>query len=86
MPRLTITHAEAQQAAVLRALDVYIGERRRAGADHQNIAKSLGLGYSTLRAKMLKPGTFRLDELQRIANTMNISISKFLGESNADVR
>ena len=86
MPRLTQTHAEAQQAAVLRALDVYIGERRRAGADRRDIAKSLGFKYSTLWDRTQCPGSFRLDELQRMASVMNISISRLLGEDNADVR
>lgn len=83
MPRLPKTKAEAQQAAVLRNIDVYIAERRRAGADCNQIAASLGMGYTTLYHKMKKPETFRLDELQFIANVLNISISRLLGEEQA---
>ena len=86
MPRLTQTRAETQQAAVLRALDVYIGERRRAGADRRDIAKSLGFKYSTLWDRTQSPGSFRLNELQRMASVMNISISRLLGETNSDSR
>lgn len=85
MPRLPKTKAEAQQAAVLRALDIYIGERRRSGVDRHEIAESLGFSYSTLHKKMISPASFRLDELQMIANVLNISISRLLGESNTDV-
>lgn len=83
MPRLPKTKAEAQQAAVLRNIDIYIAERRRAGADCNQIAASLGMGYTTLYHKMKKPETFRLDELQFIANVLNISISRLLGEEQA---
>lgn len=83
MPRLTKTHAEAQQEAVVKALDVYFCERKRAGVDHNSIAKPFGICYTTLRHKMQRPGSFRLDELQRIANVLNISISRLLGEEQA---
>lgn len=85
MPRLPLTKAQHQRLALVRTIDGYIGERRRAGAGHREIAMSLGLGYTTLREKLAKPERFRLDEIQFIANVLNISISRLLGEDNADV-
>ena len=85
MPRLPLTKAQHQRLALVRTIDGYIGERRRAGAGHREIAMSLGLGYTTLREKLAKPERFRLGEIQFIANVLNISISRLLGEDNADV-
>ena len=86
MPRLPLTKAQRQRLALVRTIDGYIGERRRAGAGHREIAMSLGLGYTTLREKLAKPERFRLDEIQHIANVLNISISRLLGETNSDSR
>lgn len=80
MPRLPLTKAQRQRLALVRTIDGYIGERRRAGAGHREIAMSLGLGYTTLREKLAKPERFRLDEIQHIANVLNVSISQLLGE------
>lgn len=85
MSRLPLTKAQRQRQALVRTIDGYIGERRRAGAGHREIAMSLGLGYTTLREKLAKPERFRLDEIQHIANVLNISISRLLGEDNTDV-
>lgn len=83
MPRLPSPKAQRQRQALVRTIDGYIGARRRAGAGHREIAMSLGLGYTTLREKLAKPERFRLDEIQFIANVLNISISRLLGEEQA---
>lgn len=84
MPRLPLTKAQRQRLALVRTIDGYIGERRRAGAGHREIAMSLGLGYTTLREKLAKPERFRLDEIQYIANVLNLSVAKLLGDEQDD--
>ena len=84
MPRLTKTHAEKQQESILRWLDIYTGERSRAGADYVTIARSLGFPYSSLYKRRKNPSDFTLAELQRMASVMNITISTLIGESKGE--
>ncbi|MCI8388947.1 MAG: hypothetical protein HFE63_10860 [Clostridiales bacterium] len=85
MPRLAKTQAEKQQESILRWLDIYTGERSRAGSDSETIARSLGFAYSTLYKRRKNPWDFTLAELQRMANVMNITISTLLGENKGEI-
>lgn len=80
MPRLSKTQAERQCDAIVRAVDGYFAECRRAGRDRYEAAASLGIPYTTLRRRTMSPESFTLGELQSIANTLNLSLPSLLGE------
>lgn len=80
MPRLPQSRADRQQTAVLRAIDAYAAERKRAGQTMKMTARTFGLEYQTFNHRRKRPETFTLAELQRIANTLNISLMTLLGE------
>ena len=80
MPRLPQSWADRQQTAVLRAIDAYAAERKRAGQTLETTARTFGFEYQTLNHRRQRPETFTLAELQRIASTLNISLMTLLGE------
>lgn len=82
MPRLSRTTAEKQLDAIRGAVDIYMMKRTRDGVDCNTAAAALGFKYSTLRDKRKRPETFTVGEIQRIANTLNITIPTLLGENN----
>lgn len=82
MPRLSRTAAEKQLDAIRDAVDIYMMKRTRDGVDCNTAAASLGFKYSTLRDKRKRPETFTVGEIQRIANTLNVTIPTLLGENN----
>lgn len=82
MPRLSRTAAEKQLDALRDAVDVYMMKRTRDGIDCKTAAAALGFKYSTLRDKRNRPETFTVGEIQRIANTLNVTIPTLLGENN----
>ena len=79
MPRLTKNLAQRQRDAVVRAIDAYLAECKRAGRDYPSTANALGVPYATLRRRTKSPENFTLGELQSIANTLNITIASLLG-------
>lgn len=82
MPRLSKTTAEKQLDALRDAVDVYLMRRTRDGVDCITAAAALGFKYSTLRDRRKHPETFTVGEIQRIANTLNVTIPTLLGENN----
>lgn len=82
MPRLSRTAAEKQLDAIRDAVDIYMMKRARDGVDCNTAAAALGFKYSTLRDKRKRPETFTIGEIQRIANTLNVTIPTLLGENN----
>ena len=70
---------EKQCAAIRAHIAVYIDDRRRAGWDKDRIAASLGFAYSTLHKRRDRPENMTLAELQRISNTLNITIPTLIG-------
>lgn len=82
MPRLSRTAAEKQLDAIRDAVDIYMMKRARDGVDCNTAAAALGFKYSTLRDKRKRPETFTVGEIQRIANTLNVTIPTLLGENN----
>lgn len=82
MPRLNQTTADRQRTAVVHALDCYTADRRRAGDDSRQIAERLGFDYQLLRLRKQSPENFKLGELQRIANVLNVSLATLIGASD----
>lgn len=82
MPRLSRTTAEKQLDAIRDAVDIYMMKRTRDGVDCNTAAAALGFKYSTLRDKRKRPETFTVGEIQRIANTLNVTIPTLLRENN----
>ena len=82
MPRLSRTTAEKQLDAIRDAVDIYMMKRARDGVDCNTAAAALGFKYSTLRDKRKRPETFTVGEIQRIANTLYITIPTLVGENN----
>ena len=86
MPRLKQSTADRQQSSVVAHIDVYTCSRRRAGADCENIAHSLGMAYKTLQRRIRCPSDFTLGELQHIANTLNISLARLIGAAGDELK
>lgn len=84
MPRLPQSRADRQQTAILRAIDTYAAERKRAGQSMESTARALGFEYQTLNHRRHRPESFTVGELQRIANTLNVSLIALLGEKGTD--
>lgn len=82
MPRLSQTVAEKQLDALRNSVDIYMMKRTRDGVDCSTAAAALGFKYSTLRDRRKRPETFTIGEIQRIANTLNVTIPTLLGENN----
>lgn len=69
---------ETERDRICRRIRHYYNDLTR---DRGYKAAALALGFpcaGTLNNRLNKPGEFRLDELQAIASTMNISLSELL--------
>lgn len=70
-------------ANVCRALDVDSTATRRLDDDEKGLHSTQTLGGEQNMTIVNEPDSFRLDELQRMASAMNISISQLPGETQA---
>ena len=83
VPRLSMTEGERQMRCVIERIDAYRADRERAGWDCYRIAESLGLSYMTLQNRIKRPEGFKLVELQRVANVLNITVATLIGDRQA---
>ncbi len=80
MPRLSVDKQTAMHQCVRRHILGYKAERLADGCDIGAISAALGFTISTLRNRINDPKKITIEELGRIANTLNISVSTLLGE------
>ena len=62
--------------------DYISGGMARYGMDYEKLAAVAGMTSRTLYNRMEKPETFRLDELMRIFNKLNISMRIYRKEED----
>lgn len=86
MPRLPQTQADKQYKTVRYHIAAYIDDRTRAGWDSRQIASALGFNYATLLSRRNNPQSFTLEELQRIANVLNITVPTLIGAQQNSIR
>ncbi len=70
MPKITLTE-KAKNDELLRRV-IRMGMARQGMSTVSQLASRVGLGRSTLSAKLVDPDTFRLGELRRIYKTLRM--------------
>ena len=77
--------SEKQIKDLYRDIEVNISaECARAHIGYSELAERIGMNKCTLYRKRKFPYTFKLDELVRIANVLNVSLFRLIGGTDAE--
>lgn len=79
----TKSAAQRQRDALVFRIERYFADRKREKLGFRATADTLGVRYSTLRRRMIYPGTFTLAELQRVAGGIGIPLPELLREEES---
>lgn len=77
------TTTQRQRDALVFRIERYFADRKREKLGFRATADTLGVRYSTLRRRMIYPGTFTLAELQRVAEGIGIPLPELLREEES---